>query len=107
MSGGKQSKTLMACLKSTKEKQANLFNSDNEEDEREQCSLCDVLEFTVQAFVMWTTALMSANCFCLSFSCSSFQHEGVIIQTSLSGRAIKTREYFCLHLVADLLCHCV
>lgn len=24
----------MACLKSTKEKQANLFNSDNEEDER-------------------------------------------------------------------------
>ena len=34
MSGGKQSKTLMACLKSTKEKQANLFNSDNEEDEK-------------------------------------------------------------------------
>ena len=46
-SGGKQSKTLMACLKSTKEKQANLFNSDNEEDERKHCSLCDGLEFAV------------------------------------------------------------
>lgn len=47
MCGGKQSKTLMACLKSTKEKQANLFNGDNEEDERKHCSLCDGLEFTV------------------------------------------------------------
>lgn len=48
MSGSKQSKTLMACLKSTKEKKrANLFNGDNEEDERKHRRLCVAEEFAV------------------------------------------------------------
>ncbi len=56
----------MACLKSTKEKQANLFNGDNEEDERKHRGLCDGLEFSVLRSVMWTTAMMRSSC-CFSF----------------------------------------
>lgn len=39
--GSKQSKTLMACFNSTKEKWANSFNGDNEEDERKHRRLGD------------------------------------------------------------------
>lgn len=69
---GKQSKTLMACLKSTKEKEADLFNGDNEEDEREQRGnetardLGDVLEFATYGFITRTAAVMRHGCFCFS-----------------------------------------